>query len=102
MPAYFVVAITIPRDSAGEKQERGSYDEYIARVKPIVESFGGTYLARSENISVFSGELRPDRMIIIEFADMAGLRRCFDSPEYKAVAGLRTSSVHTNAFVVDA
>ncbi len=53
MPAYFVVAITIPRDSAGEKQARGSYDEYIARVKPIVESFGGTYLAAAKKCLSF-------------------------------------------------
>jgi Uncharacterized conserved protein len=101
MSAFFIVVITIPKDASGEKQERGSYDEYVDRVKPIVERFGGKYVIRSEKVAVFAGEERPDRIIVIEFPGMDELRRCFDSPEYKAVAGLRTSSVKTSAFIVE-
>ena len=43
MDCYFIVDTYID-----EEKGRGQYDDYIRKVKPIVESFGGEYLARSE------------------------------------------------------
>ena len=54
MECYFMVDTYID-----EKKGRGMYDEYIRKVKPIVESFGGEYLLRTEKI--FS--LHPERKI---------------------------------------
>ncbi len=39
MAAFFIVNIEIPDNNA-----RNSYDEYIAKVKPVVESYGGGYI----------------------------------------------------------
>ncbi len=96
MAVYFIVNIEIP-----DQNDRGPYDAYIEKVKPIVESFGGQYLVRSEKVFFFAGEKAPDRVIVIRFPSRAELDDCFHSPAYAAVKGLRESSVVTRAFVVE-
>ncbi len=51
MAAFFIVNIEIP-----EKNARASYDEYIARVKPIVESYGGGYILNLRICGRFAGQ----------------------------------------------
>ncbi len=96
MAAFFIVNIEIP-----DNNERSSYDEYIAKVKPVVESYGGNYIIRSENITAFAGTQKPDRVIVIRFDSRQQLDNCFSSAEYVAVKGLREKSVTTNAFIVE-
>ena len=45
MSCYFLVQVF-----CSDQQKRVLYDEYIHDVKPIVESYGGKYLIRSENL----------------------------------------------------
>ncbi|MCD8178740.1 MAG: DUF1330 domain-containing protein [Tannerellaceae bacterium] len=96
MAVFFIVNIEIP-----DKNERDAYDEYIAKVKPIVESYGGVYIVRSETISLFAGNKAPDRIIIIQFETRELLDRCFSSEEYTKVKDLRESTVKTSAFIVE-
>ena len=49
MACFFIVDTHIDKNKG-----RGSYDDYIEQVKPIVESYGGEYLARSENVTALS------------------------------------------------
>lgn len=96
MAAYFIVSIEID-----DPARRGPYDEYIERVKPIVESFGGRYITRSEKVTPFAGGWRPSRVIVIEFAGREALEACFSSPQYSAVAPLRENTVRTSAIIVE-
>lgn len=84
-PVYFIVEVHCPGD-------RGSYTEYVERVRPIVERHGGRYLARSEKIQTVTGDWHPDRVILIRFNSHEAMERCFASQEYRAVMGLRTES----------
>jgi uncharacterized protein (DUF1330 family) len=95
MSAHFIVSVTIP-----DPANRTPYDNYIAKVRPIVDRHCGEYLLRSENIRHVAGEWTPDRVIVIRFPDMQTLRNCFDSPEYKEVERLRTRSVNASAVIV--
>lgn len=96
MAVYLIINIEIP-----DKNERGSYDEYVAKVKPVVESYGGTYIIRSERISLFAGTQPPDRIIVIRFDDRQQLDRCFTSTAYLSLKSLRENSVKTTAFIVE-
>lgn len=96
MKTYFIASVQI-----SEPDKRPLYDEYIARVRPIVETFGGVYLVRSEKIEHLPGTWRPDRLIVIEFPDRQTLDCCFASAEYRAVAGLRMQSVEASAVIVE-
>lgn len=80
---------------------RGDYDAYIQEVKPIVERYGGKYLARTEQVCSLSGERTPQRVILIRFDTKAELDACFSSPEYKAIMMKRTNSVDSRAVIVE-
>ena len=96
MSWYFIVDTYID-----EQKGRGEYDEYIHAVKPIVESYGGEYLARTENVCSFCGGRTPQRVILIKFYSKENLDACFSSPEYKAIMSKRINSVDSRAVIVE-
>lgn len=95
MSAYFIVSVTV-----GEG-DREMYDEYILKVKPIVERFGGEYLVRTENITAWSDKWSPDRIIVIRFENREVLEKCFSSADYNEVRDLRINSVDARAIIVE-
>lgn len=96
MATYFIISTKF--DS---QKDRKPYDEYIQKVKPIVESFGGKYLARSEKITALSNLWKPDRVIIIEFDSRKQIEHWLSSKEYKSIEDLRVNSVTSNALIVE-
>lgn len=96
MSWYFMVDVYID-----ETKGRGEYDEYIREVKPIVESYGGRYLVRTENIQPFCKERRPQRVILIRFENRESLETCFSSPEYRAIMSKRANSVDSRAIIAE-
>lgn len=96
MSVFFIINIEISNE-----QDRRDYDLYTQKVKPVVESFGGEYLIRSENITPLAAEKAPDRIIIIRFKNREQLEACFTSPEYAGIQDLRQTSVKAHAFIVE-
>ena len=74
---YFIVDTYIAEDKG-----RGLYDDYIQKVKPIVESFGGKYLVRTEKVVSLHLQRNPQRVIIIRFPTRQNLEECFGSKAY--------------------
>jgi uncharacterized protein (DUF1330 family) len=58
------------------------YDAYRALAGPAVEAAGGRYLARGGRTEVLEGERVPNRIVILEFDDLAAARAWYDSPQY--------------------
>ena len=96
MACFFIVDTYID-----EAKGRGSYDDYIEKVKPIVESYGGEYLARSEKVSALSPLRKPNRVIIIRFPSRKKLEECFASDEYRQIMHERIDSVDARALIVE-
>ena len=94
--AFLIVSVQLD-----EKKGRGSYNEYISKVRPIVQRFGGEYLLRSEKITPLGSGWSPNRIIVIRFPDRESLDRCFVSPEYQAIMNLRTESVNAQAVIAE-
>lgn len=92
---YF--AVTIKED---QQRGRGRYDEYIRQVKPIVESYSGRYIIRSEKIMPLA-DWQPDRFILIEFPSREQLESCFNSEEYHQIAQKRILSVTSQAIIIE-
>lgn len=92
---YFIATIYKEGDT-----DITEYEEYIERVKPIVEHFGGRYLARTDNITALSEKWKPDRVILIEWDSREQLERCFSSEEYKAICSKRENSVDSRAIII--
>ena len=61
MSCFFIVDAYIDKHRG-----YGMYNNYIKNVKPIVESFGGEYLARTENVTSLNPSRNPQRVIIIK------------------------------------
>lgn len=96
MSWYFIVDTYID-----EQKGRGAYEEYIRQVKPIVESYGGRYLVRTENLHSLSPKRAPDRAIVIRFDSREQLDACFSSQAYRAIMSKRTSSVDSRAVIAE-
>ena len=62
---------------------------YIENVPKIAARHGGVYRARGGAMEVLEGDWHPVRLVIIEFPDMASLRRFFDCEEYAPYRELR-------------
>lgn len=94
MAAYVIVDTQI--------NDPAAFEEYKARARPIVERYGGEYLARGGDHHVVDAELwSPTRMVIVRFPDMATARAFHDSAEYAPVAALRHRHADSTVVIVD-
>ncbi len=96
MACFFIIDVYID-----ENKGRGSYDDYIERVKPIVEKYGGDFIVRTEKVTALSPSRKPDRVIIIRFPSREKLDACFSSDEYRHIMHERTDSVDARAVIVE-
>ena len=87
MPVYVVIDIKILNAEM--------YQEYIDQVAPIVQKYGGRYLARGGNIMPLGGGWQPERMILLEFASEEQVRDWLQSPEYAGIAPLRENATES-------
>jgi uncharacterized protein (DUF1330 family) len=95
--AVYVVADIVIRDEAAKTQ----YAEYIRQVRPIVEKFGGRYLVRGGGVTPLVGDWNPERLIIIEFPSADHVCQWWNSPEYKAITGLRENNASADVIIVE-
>jgi uncharacterized protein (DUF1330 family) len=86
MAAYLVVQHTIT--------DPGKFEEYRTKVGPLIAKHGGRYLTKGGSHKLLETARRPpDRVVIIEFPDMAALNAWYSSPEYQPLIALRQSAV---------
>ncbi len=84
MPAYLIAEHRI--------HDATRFEAYRSAVAPMIARYGGRYLTKPGSHAVLDGEWQPTRVVIVEFPDMATLRRWYDSPEYAPLIELRRSS----------
>jgi len=77
-----------------------TYREYMKHVPAIIEKYGGRYLVRGGEIISDDTSWQPERVVILEFPDLAQMKAFRDSDEYKPVAELRHKAADTEGFVV--
>src|ERR1700760_4637577 len=93
MPAYVIAEIQV------EDQE--AYERYKMMHPPIMEAFGGRFLARGGAIELLEGAWNPKRLVVIEFPDVVTARRWWESPEYAKAKAIRQSATHTNMILLE-
>jgi uncharacterized protein (DUF1330 family) len=73
--------------------DAAQFEEYRATVAPMIAKHGGRYLTKGGSHKVLeNGHWLPDRVVIIEFPDMAALNAWYNSPEYQPLIALRQGS----------
>jgi uncharacterized protein (DUF1330 family) len=93
MPAYFVVELEITNMEA--------MADYRAAVPATVSQYGGRFLARGGAIELVEGGPEPKRIVILEFADAAAVKRWYNSPEYQKILPGRLDNSKARAFIVE-
>jgi uncharacterized protein (DUF1330 family) len=68
------------------------FDAYLAKVVPMIEHFGGRYLTKAGSHEILEGDWKPNRVVIIEFPDMASIKNWYRAPEYQPLIALRRSA----------
>ena len=67
--------------------------EYRNRVAPMIARYGGRYLTKGGSHKFpEGGHWAPERVVIIEFPDMAALEAWYNSPEYQPLIALRKAA----------
>jgi uncharacterized protein (DUF1330 family) len=74
------------------------YAAYRELAGPAVEAAGGRYLARGGATEVLEGDRVPNRIVILEFPDLAAARAWYDSPAYVEARGVREGAA-TGSFI---
>ena len=94
MTAYLIVDTKI--------NDEESYKEYKTLARPIVESFGGEYLARGGNTTVSENELwTPTRMVLVQFPSRQAAENFLSSDEYAPVKAIRNKYAKTTMTISD-
>jgi uncharacterized protein (DUF1330 family) len=93
MPAYFVVELEITNNAAMEP--------YRAAVPATITQYGGRFLTRGGSTELVEGGPEPRRIVILEFADAAAVKRWYNSPEYQKILPGRLDNSTSRAFIVE-
>ena len=63
------------------------YEEYKLKARPLIEKFGGEYLARGGRKTLRETDLwSPTRLVLVRFSDVETANRCLDSFEYRQLS----------------
>jgi uncharacterized protein (DUF1330 family) len=93
MPAYFVAEVEITNPAG--------FQPYGAAVGATLEQYGGRYLTRGGPTELIEGGPEPKRIVILEFADKAAVKRWYESPEYQKILPLRLNNSTGRGFIVE-
>ena len=78
------------------------YEQYKLRARPIVERFGGEYLARGGPMTLRESDLwSPHRLVVVRFADVDTANRCLDSAEYQEILTISKQSARRTVVIVE-
>ena len=93
MAAYLIANLKV-HDADG-------FANYRQQVEPMITAFGGRYLVRGGALDHVEGRLEVERLIIVEFPEMAMLRAFYGSPEYTPLIALRQACTTSDVTIVD-
>lgn len=77
-----------------------AFRDYAARVAPIIERFGGKYVAVDKTPEIRSGEWPFVRTVIVAYPNFAAAQSWYDSPEYKQIVPIRMRAIDANIVIV--
>ena len=81
MAAYLIANITVT--------DPVKFGEYRDKVAPMIARFGGRYAIRGGAVTPVEGTPNLDRVVVLEFDDMAALKRFYHSEDYAPLIKLR-------------
>jgi uncharacterized protein (DUF1330 family) len=78
------------------------YEQYKLKARPLIEKFGGEYLARGGRMTLRETDLwSPSRLVLVKFPDVETANRCFDSVEYQQILPISKRSARRTAVILE-
>jgi uncharacterized protein (DUF1330 family) len=93
MAAYIFANVDI-RDPA-------AYEEYRRRVPAVIAAYGGRYLVRGGGVERLEGDAATNRLVILEFPDMAQLKAFYHSAEYQPLLAIRQRAARSTLLAIE-
>jgi uncharacterized protein (DUF1330 family) len=81
MPAYYIGEHIVTNPTV--------FNDYLAKVVPMIERFGGRYLTKPGTHEILEGDWKPNRVVIVEFPDTASIRAWYSASEYQPLIAMR-------------
>ena len=93
MAAYLIANISV--------KDQDGYEEYRRQVPATIEKYGGRFIVRGGESEVLEGDWQPGRLVVLEFPNMATLKRWYESEDYQRIIALRTDAADGDVVVVE-
>ena len=76
------------------------YKEYIEKVKPIVEMYGGEYVIKAGETTIVEGTWTYPRTVVIKFPSYEKALEWYNSEKYKRVKQIRLENSISNGIII--
>ena len=76
------------------------YKEYVEKVKPIAERYGGEYIVRGGESTIVEGVWAYPRTVVIKFPSYEKALEWYNSEEYKPIKKIRLDNSVANGIII--
>ena len=76
------------------------YEEYVKKVKPIAERYGGEYIIRGGESTIVEGSWAYPRTVVIKFPSYEKALEWYNSEEYKPIKQIRLDNSVANGIII--
>ena len=76
------------------------YKEYVEKVKPIAERYGGEYIVRGGESTIIEGSWAYPRTVVIKFPSYEKALEWYNSEEYKPIKQIRLDNSVANGIII--
>ena len=83
-----------------EVKKPEEYKEYVEKVRPIAEKFGGEYIVRGGETQVLEGTWAYPRTVVIKFPSYEKALEWYNSDEYKPIKQIRLENSIGNGIII--
>tara|TARA_B100001063_G_scaffold192794_1_gene184079 strand:+ start:203 stop:490 length:288 start_codon:yes stop_codon:yes gene_type:complete len=83
-----------------EIKKAEEYKEYVEKVRPIAEKFGGEYIVRGGETTIVEGNWTYPRTVIIKFPSYEKALEWYNSKEYQPVKQIRLHNAVSNGIII--
>ena len=77
-----------------------NYKEYVEKVKPTAEKYGGEYIVRGGDNTVVEGSWQHPRTVVIKFPTYERALEWYNSEEYKPIKQIRLDNAESNGMII--
>ena len=77
-----------------------NYKEYVKKVKPTAEKYGGEYIVRGGENTVVEGSWQHPRTVVIKFPTYEKALEWYNSEEYKPIKQIRLDNAESNGMII--